>query len=326
MFFSAQHTLLAIKRFVDKGKDSHKLAKVLGLCLLATLIVLEFAPFSSFQAAAQQAHTVGTVDASCSQISYSSDGNPFPLCPGNSVTGGGGNCVWWAWEQWHLLGYNLPDNWGNAADWIVDAERAGLPIGTTPRLGSLAVFPRADGVWAFGTAGHVAFVTAVSSDSMSFNVTYEDYGDPTYMYTGTGYSVPVINQPNYQDGGLRFIYFPRDLSVTLLAKLPGMDSAVQSTLTSAVAQTNAALAASNASNTTTAQTNSSAYGAASTTSTNFTSDRVALGLTPTSTDQQFNADFTGRGDSDLLLYNRARGDLSVFSMDRKKPVEAKNIF
>src|SRR5579872_3057116 len=102
-------------------------------------------------------HTDPGADYSCNQVYFSPDGNPFPLCPGPYP--GGGNCVWWGWEEWHLLGYNLPLNWGNAADWIVDAERFGLPVGTTPRVGALAVFPRSDGVWAFGTAGHVAFVT-----------------------------------------------------------------------------------------------------------------------------------------------------------------------
>ena len=109
-------------------------------------------------------HTAPTVNNNCAQSHSSPDGNPFPLCPGPFPIGG--NCVWWAWEQWHLLGYDLPPNWGNAADWIVDAERVGLPLGTTPRPGSIAVFPRADGVWAFGPEGHVAFVTWVSPDAM----------------------------------------------------------------------------------------------------------------------------------------------------------------
>src|SRR2546423_1607889 len=75
-------------------------------------------------------HTHPGVDYSCSRAYFSPDGNPFPLCPGPYP--GGGNCVWWAWEQWHLLGYNLPLNWGNAADWVVDAERFGLPLGLPP--------------------------------------------------------------------------------------------------------------------------------------------------------------------------------------------------
>src|SRR5260370_36031024 len=56
-------------------------------------------------------HTASMVE-SCNQAFYSPDCNPFQLCPGPYP--GERNYVWWAWEQWHLLGYNLPLNWGNA--------------------------------------------------------------------------------------------------------------------------------------------------------------------------------------------------------------------
>src|SRR5579883_3235161 len=172
MFSSAQPGIVCAKRLVRRCHDRSSQTKILGLLLLISLIIIEFAPFNSSQANAQ--HTIGTVDTLCTHISFSHDGNPFPLCPGSTSGGGGGNCVWWAWEQWHLLGYDLPLNWGNAADWIVDAEHSGLPLGRTPRLGSIAVFPRGDGVWAFGPEGHVAFVTGVSADGDTFNVTYEN--------------------------------------------------------------------------------------------------------------------------------------------------------
>ncbi len=166
-------------------------------------------------------HTAPTVKSSCAHAHSSPDGNPFPLCPGPFPNGG--NCVWWAWEQWHLLGYDLPPNWGNAADWIVDAERVGLPIATTPRPGSIAVFPRADGVWAYGPVGHVAFVTWVSPDVTSFNVTYQNYGDATPMFTGRGYNVSVINEPRFQNGEMRFIYFPKLIDPTRFTQLPGVN-------------------------------------------------------------------------------------------------------
>jgi surface antigen len=105
---------------------------------------------------------------------------------------------------------------------VADATQAGLQVGTTPRAGAVAVFPRADGVWAFGPEGHVAFVTAVGNNGMTFNVTYQDYGDPTPMYIGTNYSVSVINQPRFQDGLLRFIYFPRTIAAQRFSQLPGI--------------------------------------------------------------------------------------------------------
>src|SRR5437660_3502943 len=125
--------------------------------------------------------------------------------------------------MWHRLGYDLPRNWGNAADWVSDAERSGLSLGKTPRVGSIAVFPIGDGVWAFTSLGHVAFVTSVSSNNSTFNVTYQNYGDPMPMYTGLNYPVALINQPRFQNGNLRFIYFPRPINPNLFAKLPGID-------------------------------------------------------------------------------------------------------
>jgi CHAP domain len=227
-------------------------------------------------------HTVPTVDSSCTQAHFSPDGNPFPLCPGPFPIGG--NCTWWAWEQWHLLGYDLPLNWGNATDWIVDAERFGLPMGTVPRPGSIAVFPRADSVWAFGTAGHVAFVTWVSPDSTTFNVTYQNYGDATPMFIGRGYNVSVINQAHFQNGELHFIYFPKLIDPARFSQLPGING-------NGFAQV--------------ALTNS------------LVNSRITLGLPPGSIDQGFNADFTGIGFTDLLLYNRQQGSLDILTFSDK---------
>ncbi|HLH63053.1 MAG TPA: CHAP domain-containing protein [Ktedonobacteraceae bacterium] len=269
--------------------DRRRMLHILAILFFFALIWLEMGNAS----AGTFNHTNASVDYSCSQAYFSPDGNPFPLCPGPYPSGG--NCVWWAWEQWHLLGYNLPLNWGNAADWIVDAERFGLPVGTTPRVGSIAVFPRADGVWAFGTAGHAAFVTWVSPDSSTFNVTYQNYGDPTPMFIGNGYNVSYINQPRYQDGELRFIYFPKVIDPTLFARLPGVNgnsvaqvSSVNNMLMSSV-----------------------------TSSGSLASSELALGLPPGSYDQEFSADFTGNGLTDLLLYNRQQGRLDVLTLQDK---------
>ncbi len=227
-------------------------------------------------------HTAPTVNNNCARSHSSPDGNPFPLCPGPFPIGG--NCVWWAWEQWHLLGYDLPPNWGNAADWIVDAERVGLPLGTTPRPGSIAVFPRADGVWAFGPEGHVAFVTWVSPDATSFNVTYQNYGDATPMLVGRSYNVSIIDEPRFQNGEMRFIYFPKLIDPSRFSQLPGLNG-------NGIAQ----IALANS----------------------LLNSRITLGLPPGSIDQGFNADFTGSGFTDLLLYNRQQGSLDVLTFSGK---------
>ncbi len=275
---------------------------LLGVLLFFVLMGIEFGPINGPQVHASPLnHTVETVNGECSQFYYTSDGNPFPLCPGPYPRGG--NCVWWGWEMWHLLGYNLPDNWGNAADWIVDAERTGLPLGRTPRVGSLAVFPVGDGVWAFGPAGHIGFVTSVSPDGTSFNVTYQNYGDPTPMHIGIGYNVSVINEPRFQNGHLRFIYFPGVINAQLFSRLPGING----NDLSGVAQANQLLA--NGSSTGSDNSDSSST---------LTGTRIALGLAPASSDQEFNADFAGTGLSDLLLYNRQQGSLEILSLSSNK--------
>lgn len=262
------------------------LLHLVAVCFLCAVVWIEFGRTTH---ALSFDHTNPSVDTGCQHFTFSQDGNPFPLCPGPYP--GGGNCVWWAWEQWHLLGYNLPLNWGNAAEWAVDAERFGLSLGTQPRLGAIAVFPVADGVWAFGTAGHVAFVTWVSPDQSTFNVTYQNYGDPTPMFVGTDYHVSYINQPRFQNGQLRFIYFPGPLDASRFARLPGIDG-------STIAQV-AQVAHANQ------QLNSDL--------TSGVTSRVALGLPPGAFDQEFTADFTGTGSTDLLLYNRQQGSLDVLT-------------
>lgn len=298
MLPSAHWLTVQSKNFVLRRTNRIFSANVLAVLLLLVVICIEFAPLNSSPANAQ-GRMAPTVDNSCRHISFSPDGNPFPLCP--AAYPQGGNCVWWAWEQWHLLGYDLPRNWGNAADWIVDATRSGLPLGKTPRVGSIAVFPRGDGVWAFGPEGHVAFVTAVNNDATSFNVTYQNYGDPKAMYVGTDYNVSVINQVRFQDGAMRFIYFPKTIDSQKFAQLPGIGNYNPV----AVASANSQLSHANSSATT------------------FTSDRLALGLSPVSSDQEFNADFTGTGFSDLLLYDRQHGRLNVLQLENTVPLPSK---
>ncbi|GLV57042.1 hypothetical protein KDH_38800 [Dictyobacter sp. S3.2.2.5] len=238
------------------------------------------------------------------------------LCPGPYPLGG--NCVWWAWEQWHLLGYDLPINWGNAADWATNAARSGFTVGTTPRVGSIAVFPVADGTWAASAAGHVAFVTSVSADKSTFGVTYQNYGDVRYMYAANNYNVSEINQPQYQNGQLRFIYFPDRVDSQLFARLPGISG-----FGDPIAAANEANAAAAASANTIPSIPTTSNGITATNNvqqqqSTYTSDRIALGLSPASSDQEFNADFAGNGSSALLLYNRQRGSIQIYKLNQQR--------
>ena len=289
------------KRYLFRRIDRRIAAKLIGVIFLIVLISVEIGPVFLSPAYAQITalnHTASSVDSTCREASFSADSNPFALCPGPFPRGG--NCLWWAWEQWHLLGYDLPRNWGNAADWIADAKRGDLPLGTTPRVGAIAIFPVADGVWSLNASGHVAFVTAVNPDGSLFNVTYQNYGDPASIHVGIDFPVSLINQPRFQGGKLRFMYFPRLINPSLFVRLPGIGSNDLSGVTHANSQL----------------INDGGGGIGSGGGPPpgpGSSNQLALGLPLTSTDQEYNADFAGLGLSDLLLYNRVQGTLKVLS-------------
>ncbi|MEK7845733.1 MAG: CHAP domain-containing protein, partial [Nitrospinota bacterium] len=60
-------------------------------------------------------------------------GNPYPCCKN------GGNCTWWAWkmakENWRV---SLPI-WGDAYQWLNNAESSGYQTTPTPEVNSIAV-------------------------------------------------------------------------------------------------------------------------------------------------------------------------------------------
>lgn len=62
-----------------------------------------------------------------------------------------GQCTWGAKEVAPWVG----NYWGNAAQWLDSAQKAGYKVGTTPRVGALMV-------WTGGYYGHVAVVTAIN--------------------------------------------------------------------------------------------------------------------------------------------------------------------
>ncbi|MFC8722606.1 CHAP domain-containing protein [Kitasatospora sp. NPDC057198] len=80
-------------------------------------------------------------------------------------------------------------HWGNANTWDDAARTAGLPVNTTPTVGSIAVNDVS------GTYGHVAYVNAVHSDG-SFDVEEYNYNNPTAY--GTRSHVRVGAQAEFQ--------------------------------------------------------------------------------------------------------------------------------
>ena len=84
--------------------------------------------------------------------------NPFPCCSDGSHGSNHGNCTWWAWEQacCHWGAPALP-TYGNANDWLNEAQAAGWPTGNKP-LANDSIFVRTSGQY-----GHVGWVTGYRS-------------------------------------------------------------------------------------------------------------------------------------------------------------------
>lgn len=101
-----------------------------------------------------------------------------------------GQCTWWAANERPDIGAKV---WGNAANWIGAAQSAGLPTGSTPKVGAIVVYqPGAQGAW--GT-GHVAHVIAVSPDGNHFTVDEMNYpraGVVTHRLSHAGAGVGFI--------------------------------------------------------------------------------------------------------------------------------------
>ncbi|MDZ7744739.1 MAG: LysM peptidoglycan-binding domain-containing protein [Candidatus Saccharibacteria bacterium] len=97
----------------------------------------------------------------------------------------GGNGYIYGWCTWHAAnrrmqtGNPLPTNLGNAATWFVLAQRAGLPVGDTPRAGAV--------IWHRNTAiagglGHVGYVEKVNPDGsiLVSDMNFPIWGGVTY--------------------------------------------------------------------------------------------------------------------------------------------------
>jgi hypothetical protein len=91
--------------------------------------------------------------------------HPGPVFPG--VPSGGyptygyapGNCTWW-------VAYNrpVPQDLGDAWEWLGNAAAHGLATSTEPTPGSIVVYARGDG---YSTYGHVALVIGVQAGSFT---------------------------------------------------------------------------------------------------------------------------------------------------------------
>lgn len=83
--------------------------------------------------------------------------------------GAGGQCTWWAIDQFQAFSGLYPNlimsNHNDAQYWAGNASYNGWTVVSTPRVDSIAVFPRfTNGA---GYVGHVAWVTAVGAGTIT---------------------------------------------------------------------------------------------------------------------------------------------------------------
>lgn len=114
---------------------------------------------------------------------YINEKNTYPV----------GQCTWGV----KTLAPWIPNWLGNAGGWAVNARAKGFRVGTTPRVGSIVVWPN-DG----GGYGHVAYVTDVASNTR-IQVKEANYAGKQYIGNFRGWFNPL---DSFWGGNVSYIY------------------------------------------------------------------------------------------------------------------------
>ncbi|HFI0344829.1 TPA: CHAP domain-containing protein [Streptococcus suis] len=130
------------------------------------------------KAAAQAALATNMV----SEVAVTYTANTYPV----------GQCTWGAKEMAPWVG----NYWGNGGDWAASAAALGYEVGTTPKVGAIAV-------WTDGGYGHVAYVTDVAADG-TIQVMESNYGGAYYPSNVRGFFDPTTTS----EGTVSYIYPP----------------------------------------------------------------------------------------------------------------------
>ncbi|MBY5013598.1 MULTISPECIES: CHAP domain-containing protein [Streptococcus] len=130
------------------------------------------------KAAAQAALTINMV----SEVAVEYTANTYPA----------GQCTWGAKEMAPWVG----NYWGNGGDWAASAAALGYEVGTTPKVGAIAV-------WTDDGYGHVAYVTDVAADG-TIQVMESNYGGTYYPSNVRGFFDPTTTS----EGTVSYIYPP----------------------------------------------------------------------------------------------------------------------
>ncbi|HFI0466708.1 TPA: CHAP domain-containing protein [Streptococcus suis] len=134
------------------------------------------------KAAAEAAAQAALATNMVSEVAVTYTANTYPA----------GQCTWGAKEMAPWVG----NYWGNGGDWAASAAALGYEVGTTPKVGAIAV-------WTDGGYGHVAYVTDVAADG-TIQVMESNYGGAYYPSNVRGFFDPTTTS----EGTVSYIYAP----------------------------------------------------------------------------------------------------------------------
>jgi surface antigen len=127
-----------------------------------------------------------------------SSGVPHGITGTTNSTYPWGQCTWYADQEAHLYtGVWLPNYLGNAMYWTANAAADRWATGSTPRIGSIAVFQQ--GSYGAGSSGHVAWVAAVYPSKNAIEITEMNF--PTLGVVDSRWISPAFGV-----SGLQYIY------------------------------------------------------------------------------------------------------------------------
>ncbi|HEP1800437.1 TPA: CHAP domain-containing protein [Streptococcus suis] len=142
----------------------------------------EAAAKAAAKAAAEAAAQAALATNMVSEVAVTYTANTYPV----------GQCTWGAKEMAPWVG----NYWGNGGDWAASAAALGYEVGTTPKVGAIAV-------WTDGSYGHVAYVTDVAADG-TIQVMESNYGGAYYPSNVRGFFDPTTTS----EGTVSYIYPP----------------------------------------------------------------------------------------------------------------------
>lgn len=142
--------------FVVRSKHFKILAAIMiTLIMLPAMAVVAIAaaPQTLLQEAINGGGTYSTVDPAPTGVVVLGDYS----YPGDKYAPG--NCTYWAYARRAQVGEPIPNTWGNAANWSLNAILGGYFVDHTPSPHSIMQTPNAA-----NGLGHVAFVESVDPD------------------------------------------------------------------------------------------------------------------------------------------------------------------